>query len=123
MLVRFKLTRDQRHAVRANLARLQASAAAGAALRTVLPAHFTPNKAATSVESVHPDRFVLRVRLSSDRGEERTFALKVYRDKSVERVWAHAQELAKHHQPDPDGLCLPFAYVPEERMLVLPWIE
>ena len=123
MRVRFKPNREQRLALRAQIARLQQPAEVLALLRAVLPAHFTPNNAATSVESVHPDRFVLRVRLHSDAGEERAYALKTYSDNFAERVWAHAQSLAAYNPPDGDGLCLPMTYLPHERTLVFPWVN
>src|SRR5207245_6350644 len=64
-----------------------------------------------------------RVRSRSDTGEERTYALKVYSDDFVERVWTHSQALAEHTQPEYGGICTASHYIPQERLLIFPWVE
>src|SRR6266516_2481085 len=123
MRFRFKPTSEQRSALRAQLARLQQPAAALEILRSVLPADFKATEVICTRQSVHPDRFVIRAQVLSDSGEERAYALKAYSDNFGERVWAYCQKLAEHHQPNPSGLCLPSSYVPQERLLIFPWVD
>jgi len=123
MRFRFKPTPDQRAALRARLARLQQPAALLDILAAALPADFDPTGATCTVPSAHSDRFVMRAQVRSAAGDERAFALKVYSDDFGERVWAHARALAQHHRPNGAGLCLPTRYIPDERMLVFPWVE
>ena len=92
-------------------------------LRPVLPPEFKPVHVACTVQSIHADRFVTRICLLSGTGEERAYALKVYSDDFVERVWTHSQALARHHQPKKSGLCLASRYIPGERLLVFPWVS
>src|ERR1043166_4690650 len=119
---RFKPTREQRHAVRAQLARLQQPATALEIVRSLLPADFKPADVTCTVPSIHPDRFVIQVQVTADDGRERGFALKAYADDFVERVWEYARVLAKHRSPSQHGLCVPVTYVPAERILVFPWV-
>src|SRR5437867_3476165 len=123
MRFRFKPTSEQRTALRAQLVRLEQPAAALEVLASVLPADFKPADVTCTVQSIHPNRFVPRIRLRSITGEERAYALKVYSDDFVERVWTHSQALARHHQPKKSGLCLASRYIPGERLLVFPWVE
>jgi len=123
MRFRFKPTPDQRAALRARLARLQQPAALLDILAATLPADFDPTGVTCTVPSAHSDRFVMRAQVRSAAGDERAFALKVYSDDFGERVWAHARALAQHHRPNGAGLCLPTRYIPDERMLVFPWVE
>lgn len=123
MRVRFKATREQRAALRAQLARLQDPATLQEVLGPILPAGIEPSDVSCTVPSVHPDRFVLRVQLHSNGGGPRGYALKVYSDDFAQRVWEHSQLLAQHHRANDDGLCLATGYVPDERMLVFPWVD
>jgi tRNA A-37 threonylcarbamoyl transferase component Bud32 len=123
MRFRFKPTAEQRASLRAQLERLQISAAAVGILDSSFPRDFTPVSVASILQKRHSDRFVLKVQLRSSAGEERSYALKVYSDDFGQRVWEHAQALAKHQPTNHDGLCLPTRYVPEERTLVFPWVE
>jgi len=123
MRIRFKPTPEQRSALRAQLTRVQQPATALRILRPTLPAEFTPARAVCTVQSVHSDRFVVRVELCSNAGEERAYALKAYSDDFGEKVWAHARALAEHYPPNHNGLCLPNHYVPRERLLVFPWVD
>lgn len=123
MRFRFKPSSDQRAALRAQLTRLQQPAEVREVLRPVLPADFTPTDVVCTPQSVHSDRFVLRVQMRSGIGDERAYALKVYSDDFGREVWEHSQALAKHYPPNRDGLCLANAYLPRERMLVFPWVE
>ena len=122
MRSRFKPTKEQRQALRAQLARVQQPAAALEIVRSLLPADFKPTDVTCTVPSVHPDRFVVQVQVTSDDGRERVYALKAYSDNFVERVWDYAQVLAEHRPLSEHGLCLPATYVPPERMLVSPWV-
>ena len=123
MRFRFKPTFEQRSALRAQLARLLQPAEVLAVLRSNVPADFKPSEILCTPQNVHSDRFVLRVQMRSAYNEERAYALKVYSDDFGEQVWAHSRALAGHHPPDGDGLCLPSAYIPKQRMLVFPWVE
>src|SRR5262245_37265039 len=123
MRSRFKPAKEQRVAVRGQLARLLQPAVVLATLRPVLPPGFKPDDAICAVQGVHPDRFVLRVQARSRAGQERSFALKVYSDDFGERVWEFAQTVAQHHAPNGHGFCLPTAYLAHERMLVFPWVD
>ncbi len=124
MRVRFKPPREQRTALKAQRARLQQPSELLSLLRsTVVPADFRPAGAVGRVESVHPDRFTMRAQVRSTTGEELAYALKVYSDDFVERVWAHSRALAEHYRPHDSGVVLPSQYIPHERMLVFPWVE
>src|SRR5262245_39974816 len=123
MRSRFKPTPEQRAALRAQMARLQQPAASLELLRSVLPwSYFQPATVVCTPQSVHPDRFVLRAQLHSANGEERSYALKVYSDDFVARLWMYAKTLANRCEPKRNGLCLPIAYLAHERMLVFPWV-
>jgi tRNA A-37 threonylcarbamoyl transferase component Bud32 len=65
----------------------------------------------------------MRAQVRSITGEELAYALKVYSDDFVERVWAHSCALGEHYRPDDGGLVLARQYIPHERMLVFPWAE
>src|SRR2546428_2127967 len=117
MRFRFKPTTVQRVALRAQLVRFDQPAAVLEILRPVLPAGFKTADILCTVQSVHPDRFVTRVRARSETGEDRAYALKVYSDDFVERVWTHSQALAEHTQPEYGGSCSPTHCNPQERLL------
>ncbi len=123
MRFRFKPTSEQRTALRAQLVRLDQPAVALELLRDDLTANFDPTDVVCTVQTIHPDRFVIRVQIHSAARQERSYALKVYSDDFVGRVWAHSQALSRHPQPDFGGLCLATRFVPSERMLVFPWVE
>jgi aminoglycoside phosphotransferase (APT) family kinase protein len=123
MRFRFKPTATQRTDLRARRAELERPARLIELLRDSLPAGFDPGDATSTVVSEHADRFVVRARVRSTGGEERTYALKAYSDEFGSRVWAHACALAPHVEPDRDGPALPMRYIPDERLLVFPWIE
>src|SRR5207249_4855315 len=82
-------------ALEAQLARLQQPAAALELLGPILPDGLAPAAAVCTLQSVHSDRFVLRVQVRSRGGEERVYALKAYSDDFGERVWTHAVQLAE----------------------------
>ncbi|HEY6169570.1 MAG TPA: phosphotransferase, partial [Verrucomicrobiae bacterium] len=123
MRSRFKPTKEQRTTVRAQLARLLQPAATLELLRAVVPAGFKPADVVCSVESVHPDRFVLRAQVRSNGGEERSYALKAYSDDFAQRVWTYSQTLAANLHLNQDGICLPTHFVPHENLLVFPWLD
>jgi tRNA A-37 threonylcarbamoyl transferase component Bud32 len=123
MRFRFKPTSEQRATLREQLQRLQQPAAALDILRPVLPHDFKSATVTCALQGAHSDRFVMRVQLSSDTGEERAYALKVYSDDFGDQVWTHAQALAAHSLRTQDGLCLPSHYIRHERMLIFPWVS
>src|SRR5262245_1816183 len=100
---RFKPTWIQRRAVKENIIRL---AQTGCVLeifrRAGIPGDFVPTDADFRLESLHPDRFVLRVRLHSNGYRARAYALKAYADEFGEQVWEHCQALAAQ-AACPDG--------------------
>jgi len=123
MRIRFKPDPEQRAALRRQLERIQQPGAVSDILRSAGIVDFDPAATVCNVQSVHPDRFVVRVKIESRAGDERCWALKVYSDDFGERVWTHAQLLAAQGQSSHHGLCLPTHYLPEERMLVFPWVD
>lgn len=123
MRSRFKPTAEQRASVRAHQANLLHSGAAVELVRPFLPAHFMPAESLLTVQSVHPDRFVVRAQIQGQTSQEISFALKAYSDDFGERVWAFAQTLAAAHQPDHDTFCLPLAYLADERVMIFPWVD
>ena len=123
MRIRFKATPEQRAELQRQLLRVQQPATALEILRSSVAADLEPVRATCAVQSVHSDRFVVRVQLCSRDGVERTWALKAYSDDFGERVWAHAQVLAANGTAKPTALCLPTHYLSGERMLVFPWVD
>jgi len=123
MRFHFDPTPEQRAALEAQLARLQQPAAALQLLEPILPAGFAPAAAVCTLQSAHSDRFVVQVRVCTHAGAERVYALKAYSDDFGERVWTHAQQLARHLPPRLHRPCLPIHYVRQERVLVFDWIE
>jgi phosphotransferase family enzyme len=120
--IRPQATRQERRDLRDALTRFQRAEAALDVVRACLPGGFEPATIVCNLESMHPDRFVLRVRVRSVADEERSFALKVYSDDFGAEMWALAQRLAGRNSAS-RGLCLPERYVREKRALVFPWIE
>jgi tRNA A-37 threonylcarbamoyl transferase component Bud32 len=123
MRIRFKPTPEQRAALRARLARLEQPGPALEMLGRMLPADFRPAGAACTLQSAHADRFVLRVLVRSDTGQECAYACKVYADDFGEQVWAHSQALAARLPSNHDGPCFPLRYDARERSLILPWVD
>ncbi len=123
MRFRFEPTVEQRTALRARLERLQQPALALEILRSSLPAGFDPTRVVCTLQRAHADRFVMRVGLRSDAGEERAYALKAYADDFGRQVWAHSQALAPHHPGNHHELSLPMRYLPHEGLLVFPWTD
>ena len=123
MRIRFKPTPAQRAALRAQLARLEQPESALEILGPTLRPDLQPTGATCSLQSAHVDRFVLRVLVQTQTGQERAFALKVYADDFGALVWAHSGAVAARLQPNHDGPCLPTRYVPSERALVFPWVD
>jgi hypothetical protein len=123
MRFRFKPTAEQRAALQEQLTRLHEPAAVVEVLASSLPTGFEPASVSCAVPGAHSDRFVMQVQLRSTSGEERGYALKVYSDDFGSRVWAHAQALAQHLPPNHDSICLPGQFIPQERMLLFPWVD
>jgi len=123
MRLRPQATREQRKALQAALVRIQGPDGALEIVRSCLDARIEPESVVYSLQSVHPDRFVLMVRLRSAAGKEQGYALKVYADDFGEQMWALAQALRQQDPSNHNGLCLPRRYLPQERTLVFPWVE
>jgi len=123
MRFRFKPTAEQRSALRAQLTRLQQPTAVLEVLRCVLPTGFNPTAARCTPLSIHSDRFVLRAQVRSGAGQDCSYALKVYADEFGQQIWRHSRALNEHSQPNGNGLCLPTTYLPQERMLIFPWVD
>jgi hypothetical protein len=123
MRLEFTATAEQRVALAGRLGRFQYPPTVLELLQTSLPDGFVPAAVTCGVQSVHPDRFVVRAEVRATSGQTGSYALKVYSDDFGERVWAHAQALAQHDRSPRDSLCLPTRYIPHERTLVFPWVE
>jgi len=123
MRIRPQPTREQRKELRATLARYQRPEVALETVRTCLHAGFEPETVICNLQSVHPDRFVMQVRVGSAAGEELDYALKVYSDDFGGQMWALAQTLLEHQPSNHNGLCLPRQYLRQERALVYPWVD
>lgn len=121
----FKPTDAQAAALRARLERLQQPATMLELLRSaLLPAGFEPSAVVTCRQlTTHQDRVVLRVLTRADSGAEREYAVKIYCDDIVERIWSFTQTLADGVSAAVDQLGLPTAYVSQESALVSPWID
>ena len=122
MRARFKPSPEQRAALRRQLARVQQPDTALRVLRPLLPDGFDPVHVHVALQSAHPDRFVVRAECRSSTGAALTYALKTYCDDFVQRIWDYSRAVALFHRPNHRGLCLPTHYVPEERILVSPWV-
>ena len=123
MRIRPPATREQRKDLRAALARIQGPKGALGIMRSHLDGVIEPESVVCSLQTVHPDRFVLRVRLRSASGEEQGYALKVYGDDFGEQMWALAQAIQHQDPTNHTGLCLPRRYLPQERALIFPWVD
>jgi len=123
MRFRYDPTAEQSVGLQAQLTRLQQPAAALEVLRSALPADVKPIDAICTVQKVRSDRFVLRVQARLNGEAERGYALKVYSDDFGRQVWAHSRTLAEHYAPNHDGLCLASHYIPQERVLIFPWVD
>jgi len=83
MRIRFKPTPEQRAALREQLRQVQQPATALGILGSTVAADFEPTRAVCTVQSVHSDRFVVRVQVYSKRGQERAYALKRSEERRV----------------------------------------
>ena len=74
-----------------------------------------------------PDRFVIRVDVETTAGRTATYALKVYADARGERIAAVYDALARHWPAgdggEPGPVCLPLVYIPDECLLISPWVH
>jgi len=123
MRLEFAPSPERRASLRAQRARLEQPAEVLTVLGSELATDVAATGVACSVESVHPDRFVLRARVRTRLGEWRSYALKAYADDFGARVWAHARALAACRELTPGGVCLPIRYLARERLLVFPWVD
>jgi hypothetical protein len=121
--IRPQPAREQRKELRVALARLQRPEAALAVVRPCLDRADEPAGVTCDLQSVHPDRFVMKVVVRPGAGRERAFALKVYSDDFGAQMWSLARALAADDRPDRDGLCLPRHFAPLEHALVYPWVD
>lgn len=117
-------TRDQRRRLRAALASFERpDVVLQIARQCVNGAGLEPASFSCTLQSRHPDRFVVKIHLRSKAGEERDFALKVYADDLGDRMWTLGRSLAERLPTNHDGLWLPRQYMPDVRTLVFPWVE
>lgn len=123
MRARFKPTPEQRSALREQLTRVQQPDTALRILRPLLPEDFAPAHVEVALQSAHPDRFVVRAECRSIDGGTSAYALKAYCDDFVHQVWNYSRALALVHRPNHRGLCLPIRCIPEERILISPWVQ
>jgi hypothetical protein len=123
MRFRFKPSPEQRRTIRLQQARLSQAELLLAIVRSSLPTGFEPKSATGTIQSVHPDRFVMRVQVGANGAGERAFAVKVYSDDFGKHVWTLARTLAETAGPHHENLCLPIQYVASERALVFPWVD
>jgi hypothetical protein len=123
MRIRPQASKEQRRELRAALVRLQWPEVALEVVRRCLPPGFEPASVTCNLQSAHPDRFVVHVRVLSAAGEERSYAVKVYCDDFGGDMWGLARALAGRRPSSSDRLCEPLRYLPEERALVFPWVD
>jgi tRNA A-37 threonylcarbamoyl transferase component Bud32 len=121
--LRPQATRAQRKDLSTALSQFQRAEASLDVVRSCLPQGFEPASIVCNLQSRHPDRFVLQVKVCSATDEERSFAVKVYSDDFGAEMWALAQRLGERSRADSHGLCLPERYVHEQHALVFPWVE
>src|SRR2546427_978403 len=113
---------DERSTLRSQLSRLRDPACAQEMLSSHVPSISRSAQSTCTLCSLHPDRFVLRVDLLQKRGLRRSYALKVYAGDSGRKVWDLSQAI-RATCTDASSLCLPIAYVPSQRLLILPWVD
>ena len=120
----FRPSVEQRAALQEQLTRVRQPAAILELLGPILPVGFRAGAAVTECAelSVHPDRFVVRVRLRAPSGAKQVYVLKAYADDFAERVWAYARSLTPYRDALPGDICLPIHHLPLQRMLVFPWV-
>ncbi len=127
MRIRPPATRQQQRELRAVLGRFQqpevALDLARRCLNGSLNGGLEPASVSCTLQSRHPDRFVMRVRLGSAAHANRDYALKVYADDFGEQMWRLAQSLAERLPANHDGLWLPRQYLRAAHALVFPWVE
>jgi len=121
--IRPQSTRAQRKDLSSALTRFQRAEASLDVVRSCLPQGFAPASIVCNLQSRHPDRFVMQVKVCSAADEEKSFAVKVYSDDFGAEMWELAQQLAEESGTGTYGLCLPERYVREQRALVFPWVE
>ena len=123
MRFRYDPTAEQHARLQAQLTRLQEPTAVLEVLRSAVPADAEATDAVCTLQKVRSDRFVLRVQVRSNGVGQRGYALKVYSDDFGRQVWAHSRTLAEHYPSNHDGLCLASHYIPQERVLIFPWVD
>src|SRR5262245_41907691 len=116
-------SRDQTLALRSRMVRFQEPATVLEVVRPCVGLDVDPASMQCALKSVHPDRFVVQVRLRERAGGLRAFALKVYSDDFGESMWTLARSLAPEAADLTRGLCLPIRYLPQWQTLVFPWVE
>jgi phosphotransferase family enzyme len=123
MRIRPQATQEQRQALQATLMRIQRPEVALEIVRSYLNASIEPESVVCTLQTVHPDRFVMKVRVRLVTGETLGHALKVYADDFGAQMWAFGQALAEQDPSNHTGLCLPRRYLHRERTLVFPWVD
>src|SRR6266513_857513 len=123
MRFRYDPTAEQRSRLQAQLTRFQQPRAVLEVLHSAVPADAEATNAVCTLQKARSDRFVLRVQVRANGVGQRAYALKVYSDDFGRQVWAHSRTLAEHYPSNHDGLCLASHYIPQERMLIFPWVD
>jgi len=123
MRLEFSASPAQRASLRAQRARLETPTEVLGLLRPMLASGVAVTGLTSSVESVHPDRFVLRARIHTRQGGWSAYALKAYADDFGARVASLGRQVAASRGLAPGGVCPPLRYIGYERVVVFPWVE
>jgi aminoglycoside phosphotransferase (APT) family kinase protein len=120
-----KGSQDERDEVQVRAAELLKPAAALDVIRRHVPAIAEPVRAFCTLAREPRNRFVVRVDVDLADGGEATFALKGYVDERGEEIaglyQAVAEDCAARGVASP--VIQPLGYVPEERLLITPWVH
>jgi len=124
MRIRPPATQEQRSELKAVLQRFERpEVVLDLARRCLNGGGIEPATFSCTLQSRHPDRFVMRMQVRSGAGEERDYALKVYADDFGEQMWTLGNSLAERLPRNHDGLWLPCQYMREARTLVFAWVK
>lgn len=116
---------EQRAALRDRFASLQDPAAVKAWWHLLFPPPSAPVELSCTPQSFSPDRFIIRLEMATADGRNQAFALKCYVDNRGEAIMALYKALAARWtgEPGPPPVWLPLTYVPEQHLLISPWVE
>lgn len=115
---------EERERVGRRLAQLLEPQAALALVRR-LPGNGIAVHAQCSALRRAKDRYVIRVEIRTAEGTSSLYALKGYADERGGEIGALCERLGRYwaRRGEPSPAILPVCYLPEDRLLVLPWIE